>query len=266
MGEVEPVPERLRGSARLGTPHAPRRLAFVVLAAAATLVVAVVLAQAAAGAGSAAPAGNAQAGASVFAGNCAPCHGPKGQGQGLFPTLAAAGFPSLVSDKVQVGGGGMPSFLQKPHILSPTAIADVSAYVAQDLADPASHAAGVSQGGVVYRLYCGGCHSASGRGGAIVNGVNAPSLQTMPPANALAAMVLGPSNMPVFTGTLDVTQQTSVARYIEAALHGPPSPGGLPLGSLGPVTEGIVSWLALVVLILIAVWLAWKGGAARERT
>ena len=32
------------------------------------------------------------------------------------------------------------------------------------------------------------------------------------------------------------------------------------------MTEGIVSWLALVVLILIAVWLAWKGGVARERT
>jgi ubiquinol-cytochrome c reductase cytochrome c subunit len=261
MGEVEPLPERLRASARLGTPRPPRRLAFAVLAAAATLLVAVVLAQAAAGAG-AAPAGNAQAGASVYAGNCARCHGPKGQGL-IGPTLAAAGFPSLVSDKVQVGGGGMPSF---QHTLSATAIADVSAYVSQTIADPASHAASVSQGGVVYRLYCGGCHSASGRGGAIVNGVNAPSLLTMPPANALAAMVLGPSNMPVFTGTLDVTQQTSVARYIEAALHGPPHPGGLPLGSLGPVTEGIVSWLALVVLILIAVWLAWKGGAARERT
>ena len=201
----------------------------------------------------------------MYAGNCARCHGPKGQGL-IGPTLAAAGFPSLVADKVEVGGGKpvpMPSF---QHILSATDIANVAAYVSQDLADPASHAASVSQGGVVYRLYCGGCHSASGRGGAIVNGVNAPSLQTMPPANALAAMVLGPSNMPVFTGTLDVTQQTSVARYIEAALHGPPSPGGLPLGSLGPVTEGIASWLALVVLILIAVWLAWRGGAARERT
>ena len=90
-----------------------------------------------------------------------------------------------------MGGGKpvpMPSF---QHILSSTDIANASAYVAQDLADPASHAASVSQGGVVYRLYCGGCHSASGRGGAIVNGVNAPSLLTMPPANALAAMVPG---------------------------------------------------------------------------
>ena len=102
----------------------------------------------------------------------------------------------------------MPSF---QHTLSSTDIADVAAYVFADpLADPSSHAATSPQGGVIYRLYCGGCHSASGRGGAILNGLNARSLQTPPPANALAKMVTGFGQMPVFTGTLDVTQPTSL--------------------------------------------------------
>ena len=89
----------------------------------------------------------------------------------------------------------------------------------------------------------------------------------MPAANALAAVIRGPGNMPVFTGTLDVRQQASVALYIQATLVAPATPGGFGLGFIGPVVEGIVSWVALVALIFIAVWLAWrKGGVARGRS
>jgi mono/diheme cytochrome c family protein len=125
----------------------------------------------------------------------------------------------------------------------------------------------VPDGGVAYRLYCSGCHGATGRGGALVEGRNAPSFTGKPAANALAAVIRGPRNMPVFTGTLDVRQQTSVALYIQATLVAPPTPGGFGLFFIGPVVEGIVSWVALVALIYIAVWLAWKkGGAARGRS
>ena len=124
----------------------------------------------------------------------------------------------------------------------------------------------MGDGGVVYRLYCAGCHGATGRGGALVEGGNAPSLGGKPAANALAAMIAGPKNMPVFTGTLDVRQQAAVARYIHATLVRPETPGGYGLGFFGPVAEGIVAWAGLAVLILIAVWLAWrKGGTADDR-
>jgi ubiquinol-cytochrome c reductase cytochrome c subunit len=79
---------------------------------------------------------------------------------------------------------------------------------------------------------------------------------------ALAAMILGPGNMPTFAGnTLDVRQQAAVGRYVEV-LTQPPSPGGRGLGYLGPVTEGAVSAIALLLLIAIAVWLSWPSRKA----
>ena len=214
------------------------------------------------GAAPALAAADPQAGSSVYGSQCAGCHGARGEGAS-GPALAAAAFADLVAPKVRQGGGGMPAFSGR---LSAADVADVSAFVAQELADPAAREAGIGDGGVVYRLYCAGCHGATGRGGALVEGGNAPSLHGKPAVNALAAMIAGPRNMPVFTGTLDTRQQAAVARYIHATLVDPGTPGGYGLGFFGPVAEGIVAWVGLAVLILIAVWLAWKkGGAADER-
>ena len=121
----------------------------------------------------------------------------------------------------------MPAFA---GVLSGEQIAAVAAYVAEVLSDPAARTAQTSDGGVIFRLYCSGCHSAAGRGGAIVHGVNAPNLRLHPAATALAAVIIGPGNMPVFAGnTLDTRQQAAAARYVEALLT-TPSPGGRDLG------------------------------------
>lgn len=264
MGDPQPLHERPRGRTLGVVPRRPRFLMFALAAAVAVSLVAAALVQGtpAGGGGAAQPllAADAQAGASVYDNNCASCHGPQGKG-GVGPTLAAAAFPSMVAQKVLVGGGGMPAFGGK---IPAADIGNVAAYVAQRLADPSATKATVADGSTIYLLYCGGCHGAAGRGGALVGGRNAPSLQGRPPANALAAMVIGPGNMPVFTGSLDTRQQASVARYIQAAITHPAHPGGWGLGYIGPVAEGIASWLGLLVLVLIAVWLAHRGGAKRE--
>lgn len=198
-------------------------------------------------------------GAAIFAQNCAGCHGPRGEGF-FGPPLAPAGFASLVSGMVQRGGILMPSFA---NAFTTQQIDAVAAYVAQELADPVSHTADVAYGGQIYRLYCAGCHSATGRGGALTRGRNAPNIALYPPAEALAAMILGRRNMPSFAGTaLDVRQQTSVGLYAEV-LGDPPSPGGRGLWYLGPVPEGAAAAVVLLILIFLAVWLAWK---SREAT
>jgi alcohol dehydrogenase (cytochrome c) len=74
-------------------------------------------------------AGDAGAGKSVFADNCATCHGAKGTGGNGGPDLTS--IPSAkdlaaVSTQVTNGGGGMPAFKGQ---LSAKQIADVSAYV-----------------------------------------------------------------------------------------------------------------------------------------
>jgi ubiquinol-cytochrome c reductase cytochrome c subunit len=213
-----------------------------------------------------APASTVSSGADVFAQNCSGCHGAAGQGGVAVPSLpypppplAPAGFPSLVSGMVQQGGIQMPSFARA---LTTAQIQAVAEYVSQQLAAPEARTADISSGGVIYRLYCSGCHSTTGRGGALTRGRNAPNIAQYPPAEALAAMILGRGNMPIFAGSaLDVRQQTSVALYVEV-LHDPPSPGGRGLGYLGPVPEGAVGAGALLLLIFIAVWLAWKSRKA----
>ncbi len=241
----------------------------VVLAVLAALVPA---SSAAAGSGSFTPAPTASAlpmpaasstypagsGGRVYAENCLGCHGPRGEGL-VGPPLAAAGFASLVAPMVKQGGISMPPFV---GVLSDADISAVAEFVSQELADPPAREAEVAPGGDTYRLYCAGCHSATGRGGALTRGRNAPNIAQYPAAEALAAMILGRGNMPAFAGnTLDVRQQAAVALYVDV-LVSPPSPGGNGLGYLGPVPEGAVGAIALFLLILIAVWLAWKSRRA----
>jgi ubiquinol-cytochrome c reductase iron-sulfur subunit len=212
------------------------------------------------GAAAASPAPASGAGAAIFAANCSGCHGDHGQGL-IGPSQAADAFPSLVAGMVRRGGVRMPAFPQ----LSPAQVAEVSGYVARQIAAPAAHDATVAEGQQLFHLYCSGCHSSTGRGGALSQGRNAPRLSNYPAAEAIAAMILGRGNMPVFAGAaFDVRQTASVALYVEA-LESPASPGGWGLGYLGPVTEGFAAAGCLGLLILLSVWLAWgKGCVATE--
>jgi len=199
-------------------------------------------------------------GVEVFAENCSGCHGAVGGG-GFGPPLLTAGSSSLVTTMVEEGGIAMPSFADALDQQEIRAVAD---HVAQRLAAPVTHGARAAEGGEVFRLYCSGCHGATGAGGALTVGGNAPPLTDYPPAEALAAMYYGRRNMPAFAnGTLELRQQTAVALYVEV-LADPPSPGGYGLGYVGPVAEGMVAGGALAVLILLAVWLAWKHRRAAD--
>jgi ubiquinol-cytochrome c reductase cytochrome c subunit len=241
---------RLAGAALL--------LALVLLCAPARALAATPVASPLSGEQPASPAAGPVSGAAVFLQNCSGCHGPKGEGA-FGPPLAPAGFAELVGPMVEQGGIQMPSFR---NALAKEQVDAVAQYVAGTIADPASHKAEVNRGGELYRLYCSGCHSATGRGGALTSGPNAPNIAQYPAAEALAAMILGRGEMPAFAGnTFDVTQQTSVALYVNHLIE-PASPGGAGLWYLGPVPEGAVGALGLVVLILLAVWLAWKSRKA----
>jgi quinohemoprotein ethanol dehydrogenase len=88
-----------------------------------------------AGEGTTAPtaAGNAAAGKTVFASNCATCHGATGQGGNGGPDLTS--IPSAknrarVVAQVENGGGGMPPF---KGTLTAKQISDVAAFVLKDI-------------------------------------------------------------------------------------------------------------------------------------
>jgi ubiquinol-cytochrome c reductase cytochrome c subunit len=70
-------------------------------------------------------AGDTARGKTLFAENCATCHGTGGQGGGVGPKLAGAGLDAAtVSARVQQGKGVMPAGLVEGKDL-----ADVVAYV-----------------------------------------------------------------------------------------------------------------------------------------
>lgn len=82
---------------------------------------------------SSAEAGDDSAGKTVFAANCASCHGADGTG-GVGPdltSLAAAADPAVVAKQVKNGGTIMPAFAGR---LSDQEIQDVAAYVSKELA------------------------------------------------------------------------------------------------------------------------------------
>ena len=73
-------------------------------------------------------AGDPEAGAEVFAENCAGCHGVNGLGGSGGPSLAGVTDLERIRAQVVNGGGGMPAFRGQ---LTQQQINDVSAYVAQ---------------------------------------------------------------------------------------------------------------------------------------
>ncbi len=85
------------------------------------------------GGGGSQKTGDAAAGATVFADNCAGCHGVDGTGGNGGPDLTAipsAKDAATVTKQVQNGGGGMPAFKGQ---LSDQEIQDVTAYVTEKI-------------------------------------------------------------------------------------------------------------------------------------
>ena len=208
-------------------------------------------------------------GQKLFAANCASCHGLNAQGSGVAPTLVGVGAASV---DFQVGTGRMPAAAsgpqaeQKPVQFTDTQIAELASYVASLGPGPAipssDYLAGngdVAGGAELFRINCAMCHNVAGAGGALTEGKYAPALAGVSAKHIYEAMVTGPQNMPVFND-LNITpaDKANIISYLKY-LDKNPSPGGLDLGNLGPVSEGLFVWIfALGSVVAITVWLTAK--------
>ena len=119
--------------------------------------------------------------------------------------------------------------------------------------------ANIAEGGEIYRTNCAMCHNFAGSGGALTRGKYAPSLKNTTPKHMYEAMLTGPQSMPVFgDGTMTPEEKRQIIGFLQTS-SAEPSPGGLALGKIGPVSEGAVGWLVgLGALIGCAVWLGAK--------
>ena len=114
-------------------------------------------------------------------------------------------------------------------------------------------------GGELFRINCSQCHQAAGQGGALTQGKYAPNLMAAEPKEIYLAMLTGPQNMPVFgDAQLNSEDKQHIIKYI-TTLQESPNPGGLSLGRIGPVTEGVFLVTAVfAVLLAAAVWIGIK--------
>jgi len=117
----------------------------------------------------------------------------------------------------------------------------------------------VAQGGELFRTNCAMCHNFAGQGGALTQGKYAPTLMGVEAKHIYEAMVTGPQSMPVFSDkTITPAEKLSIIKWIKS-VQDEPQQGGISLGRVGPVTEGLFGWLVgLGILIGVAVWLASK--------
>ncbi len=208
-------------------------------------------------------------GKKLFAANCATCHGLNLQGGQSGPTLYGVGAASV---DFQVGTGRMPlaasgpQAQKKPVQFTDDQVKALAAYVASVSPGPAVPSAeylkadgNAATGAELFRVNCAMCHNVAGAGGALTEGKYAPALTGVTPDHIYEAMVTGPQNMPVFNDmNISPQEKADIITYLKY-LEKNPSPGGIDLGNLGPVSEGLFIWIfGLGGIVAVTIWITAK--------
>ncbi|MFJ2950465.1 c-type cytochrome [Streptomyces sp. NPDC087226] len=218
-------------------------------------------------------------GKKLYTVGCASCHGTGGQGTSDGPSVVGVGAAAV---DFQVSTGRMPAATsqgaqvpRKKAVYNQAEIDQLAAYIASLGAGPAvpteaqygPEGADIAKGGELFRNNCAQCHNFTGKGGALTHGKYAPSLDGVAPKHLYEAMLTGPQNMPSFPDTtLSEQNKKDIIAYLNA-VNGEEteSPGGLTLGGLGPVSEGLFAWVfGLGALIAAAVWVAARTAKAKK--
>ena len=210
-------------------------------------------------------------GKQLFQANCASCHGLNAEGRKTGsgdaiagPTLAGVGAAAV---DFQMSTGRMP--MRAPTAQAPRSDTikfseedtPIGAYVASLAPGPAIPPKRWSTSPRVipprvanFSASTARCHNFPGRaaltwGYALADGRG-------PQGHYIWRR---PESMPVFNDTnLDSTAKRDIIAFLKSVEEGG-NPGGLSLGRLGPVTEGMFAWIfGLGLLVGIAVWLGKK--------
>lgn len=211
-------------------------------------------------------------GKELFDQTCATCHGLNGEGTKTGPSLIGVGAAAV---DFQVSTGRMPAsnpgaqMPRKKPVFEGPQVHQLAAYVAslgggpaipgKEQADPSS--GDVQLGSQLFMANCAQCHNFAGSGGALTEGKYAPPLDKATPQQIYEAMLTGPQSMPVFNdSTFTPHEKRSIIKYVTDT-RAQVNPGGNGLGRIGPVSEGLVAWIAGIgLLILAALWIT-----ARQR-
>jgi ubiquinol-cytochrome c reductase cytochrome c subunit len=200
-------------------------------------------------------------GADLFLTSCAACHGANGAGTVNGPDIRNAGAAltdfMLSTGRMPLANPGTPARRGTP-VFSGTDRQALVAYVASLGEGPAipnvvTSGADTNVGRNLFVSNCAACHGPAGGGGAVGGGFVAPALMQADPTTVGEAVVSGPGPMPRFSFSTE--QLNDLAAYVEY-LRNAPHPGGATSPEVGPVTEGFFAGLTLLVLLVVARWVA----------
>ncbi len=229
---------------------------------------------------------NVEAGRQLFLIGCASCHGKNAEGiltkrdNNYGPTLVGVGAAAV---DFQVGTGRMPlaqagpQAPQKDPEYTAAETSQLAAYIASLAPGPAipgseytnyskATVEQIRQGGEFFRTNCTACHNSVGAGGALPSGRYAPSLVGVSAKHIYEAMVTGPQQMPVFADTtITPEDKRNVIAYIKK-VQSQPEYGGLAGGGLGPVVDGVFTWIiGIGAMVGFAIWIGAHGARVKKR-
>jgi ubiquinol-cytochrome c reductase cytochrome c subunit len=209
---------------------------------------------------------------------CISCHGAGGRGVvrsapnriGEGPlrnqTQQAAVAPSLVGVGAQAadfylrtGYMPLPRLGIQPRrsrvLLSEGQIRALVAYVASlgkgpAIPSPQPQRGNLSAGMHLFTDHCAGCHQVVAEGG-YVTGALPPPLEDDSAVQIAEAVRIGPYVMPRFSKkAISDKQLDSIIAYVEHSKT-PTDRGGWGIGHIGPVPEGMVTWLIGIPVLLL---------------
>jgi ubiquinol-cytochrome c reductase cytochrome c subunit len=212
------------------------------------------------------PTPTVKLGEELFNANCSSCHGIAGEGithprpgagdlAGAGPALRGVG--AMAAD-FYLRTGFMP--LQNIHAQPsnqrvPFTGKEIEALIefiaalgtGPGIPHPEPSAGSLSQGFELFTEDCAGCHQSLARGG-FVTGARVPPLQGIDATEIAEAVRIGPYLMPRFGARqIPDPQLNSIIKYV-LSTNRPVNRGGWSIGNLGPIPEGIVAWLAAILL------------------
>jgi ubiquinol-cytochrome c reductase cytochrome c subunit len=214
------------------------------------------------------PAPTMKLGEELFNANCSSCHGIAGQGisrprpgagdlSGAGPSLRGVG--AMAAD-FYLRTGLMP--LAKVHaqpsnqrvLFTRKEIEALTAFIAAlgrgpGVPHPEPSSGSISEGFTLFTEDCAGCHQSLARGG-FVTGARVPPLQGIDAKEIAEAVRIGPYLMPRFSARrITNPQLNSIIEYV-LSTNRPVNRGGWSIGNLGPIPEGLVAWLAALLLAI----------------